>query len=162
LPGRFEIVQREPLVVLDGAHNPEKIAALAGELPKLTRHYGRVIAVVGSLASKDHLAIIGAIAGHVDALVLTSPRVLAKPSANAGDLARDARASGFEGLIEVASDPGKALDLALALAQSNDVVLVTGSLYLLGNLAMADEGLALLASFFRHPDARRTSCLSNP
>jgi len=134
LPGRFEVVQREPLVVLDGAHNPEKIAALAAELPRLVRSQGRLLAVVGSLAAKDHLAIIGAIASQIDALVLTSPRVLAKPSAGAADLARDARLSGFEGLIEAAPNPKMALDLAFDLALPDDVILVTGSLYLIGNL----------------------------
>ena len=134
LPGRFEIVQRDPLIVLDGAHNPEKVAALAGELPNLLRGQGKLIAVVGSLAAKDHLAIVDVLAGQVDALILTSPRVLAKPAAAAADLARDARLTGFEGAIEIAPDPNSALDLALERAGRDDVILVTGSLYLLGNL----------------------------
>lgn len=134
LPGRLEIVQREPLVVLDGAHNPDKIAALAGELPRLHQTGGRLVAVVGSLAAKDHRAIVDAIAPQVDALVMTSPKVLAKTPAAAAELANEARRSGFAGKIEVAANPNQALDLALAIARPEDALLVTGSLYLLGNV----------------------------
>jgi dihydrofolate synthase/folylpolyglutamate synthase len=136
LPGRFEVVQREPLVVLDGAHNPDKIAALARELPLLhgAEPNGRLIAVVGSLAAKNHEAIIAALANDVDALILTSPQVLAKPPAHAAALAEEARRLGFAGLVEIEPDPRRAFDRALDLAGPRDAILVTGSLYLLGNL----------------------------
>jgi dihydrofolate synthase/folylpolyglutamate synthase len=136
LPGRFEVVQREPLVVLDGAHNPDKIAAFVRELPLLhgVEPGGKLMAVVGSLAAKNHEAIIAALANDVDALMLTSPQVLAKPSAHASALAEEARRSGFAGLIEIEPDPRRAFDRALDLAGPRDAVLVTGSLYLLGNL----------------------------
>jgi folylpolyglutamate synthase/dihydropteroate synthase len=148
LPGRFEVVQREPLVVLDGAHNPDKIAAFVRELPLLhgVEPGGKLMAVVGSLAAKNHEAIIAALANDVDALMLTSPQVLAKPSAHASALAEEARRSGFAGLIEIEPDPRRAFDRALDLAGPRDAVLVTGSLYLLGNLRgrwFPDEEIAV-------------------
>jgi dihydrofolate synthase/folylpolyglutamate synthase len=132
LPGRLELVQGGPRVYLDGAHNPQKIAALAGELPRLAE--GRLIVVLGALEAKDQSAIVAEIAAHADLLVLTRPSVFAKPGADPAKLAGFARAAGFTGPVTEIDAPLAAIEQALIIADERDTVLVTGSLYLVGNI----------------------------
>jgi dihydrofolate synthase/folylpolyglutamate synthase len=137
LPGRLELVQEAPRVYLDGAHNPQKVAALAGELPRMHGNgQGRLIAVLGALEAKDQSAIVAGIAAHADVLVLTRPYVFAKPGADPSRLAGFARSAGFTGELHEIEKPLEAVDLAIGLADParGDTVLVTGSLYLVGNV----------------------------
>ena len=53
LPGRFEVVGREPLLVLDGAHNPDGAAAAAQTLEEDFTYGGETILVVGMLRGRD-------------------------------------------------------------------------------------------------------------
>lgn len=130
-PGRVEIVQQSPLVVLDGAHNPEKIGALVAGIDALFAGR-RIVAVVGVLETKSHAEMLAILGPRVDALVATAPRVLAKPSVSAEALA--AEASAHVATVHAEPDPDAAIDRALDMAGPDDLVLVTGSLYLIGNV----------------------------
>jgi dihydrofolate synthase/folylpolyglutamate synthase len=139
LPGRVEAMpdQRAPRIVLDGAHNPDKVAALATDLRGLlgVPSGARLVVLFGALADKRGGEMLRRLVPHADALVVTAPRVLAKPAAPPERLAEAARAAGFRGPVVVEPDPSAALETALALAVGGeDVVLVTGSLYLVGNV----------------------------
>jgi dihydrofolate synthase/folylpolyglutamate synthase len=136
IPGRAEYVQHEPLVLLDGAHNPQKVAALALGLEELlpVQPGGRRIAVLGMLDAKAHTEAIDSLIPHVDALVLTSPHVLAKEGFAAESLGQLVRERGFAGQMIVEPEPRAALQIALDLATPLDAILVTGSLYLVGNI----------------------------
>jgi dihydrofolate synthase / folylpolyglutamate synthase len=136
IPGRAEYMQHRPLVLLDGAHNPQKVAALATDLPVLlpVDAGGRRIAVLGMLESKSHIEAMDSLIPHVDVMVLTSPHVLAKESFAADRLAALARSRGFTGQVLVEPQPRHAIDAALAIATTDDAILVTGSLYLVGNI----------------------------
>jgi len=65
-PGRFQVVGRQPLRILDVAHNPQAAAALAGNLAELPPT-GRTLAVLAMLADKDIAGVVAAVAPHVDA-----------------------------------------------------------------------------------------------
>jgi len=138
LPGRFETVQQIPRIVLDGAHNVQKIAALVDDLPVLLQRPpgGRLIVVLGVLEAKDHAGIVERTAAHADELVLTRPRVLAKPGADPATIAEHARRAGFGGPILIEDEPIAAIETAIGRAnpERGDAVLVTGSLYLVGNV----------------------------
>ncbi|MBA2276148.1 MAG: bifunctional folylpolyglutamate synthase/dihydrofolate synthase [Chloroflexia bacterium] len=138
IPGRAETMQRQPTVLLDGAHNAEKIGALAAELPTLLPRpdRGRRVVLLGVLETKQADRIIAALAPHMDVLLATAPRVLAKPAIQAIDLARAARQTGFTGPILVEPEPAEAIAQALAGVRDaeRDSILVTGSLYLVGNV----------------------------
>lgn len=139
IPGRFEVIpprlQRQPRVVLDGAHNPEKAAALAASLPPLMAGGGRLVLVLGTLEGKQATAMAAALLPHAWALVATAPRVVAKPAASAAALAEAARAAGYAGPTAHEDDPTRALERAIELADgAGDTVMVTGSLYLVGNV----------------------------
>lgn len=130
VPGRMQIVAHEPLTVLDGAHNPAGVAALAESLPQLTA--GRRLAVVASiLDDKDAVAMLRALLPGVDHAVFTrshSPRAL--PPATLASLARQ-----LDGPpSELVPDPRRALRRAQELAGPGGVVLATGSIYLIADL----------------------------
>ena len=130
-PGRFEVAQEKPLVLLDGAHNPAAAEALTKELQRLSGE--RPVAntndawvlVIGAGAGHDASGILRALAPVAQRVLLTSsdhPRALA-PAALA-DLAPDGLA------IEQVPASGQALKRALALAGPKGRVCVAGSLHL--------------------------------
>ena len=135
IPGRMELVRDRVPVLLDGAHNAEKVAALAANVPDflpVTR--GRRIAVLGALEAKQADEMIASLVPVVDEIIATSPQVLAKEARDAGALAITAREVGFPGPLSVEPEPRRAMERALAGAGPDDAILVTGSLYLVGNV----------------------------
>ena len=124
-PGRFEVVGREPLVVLDGAHNPDACAALAGTLDDVDGRYDDLHLVFGAMHDKDHAAMAAALP-EADRVVVCEPDV-----ERAED--RDVLAAVFQrrgaGEVVRRRSVESALDLALEDAGPDDCVVVTGSLY---------------------------------
>ena len=129
VPGRLEVVSRQPLVVLDGAHNPAGAAAAADAIAEAFGDAPGKVLVVGLLQGKDPLEMLQALeAGGARALIACpapSPRTLP-----AEDVATAARAMGIES--ETAKSVPEALARALAVASPDDLVLVSGSLYVVG------------------------------
>lgn len=124
LPGRFEVAAHGPLVVLDGAHNPDALRGLASTLDDEFSPVGSRIVVLGMLAGRDPAATVEAVARIRPDLVICSapdgqrsldPRVLAEECDRRGIAA------------ERVADPGTAMARALAVAAEEDVVVVTGS-----------------------------------
>jgi len=129
VPGRLEVIVGAPTVVLDGAHNPAGMAALADSLEDVFASR-RPVAVVSVLDDKDLDAMLGALCPHIDTLVATRSR---HPRAvSACRLAACARRLGVR--TETVADPRGALERARALAGPDGGVLVCGSLYLLADL----------------------------
>jgi dihydrofolate synthase/folylpolyglutamate synthase len=133
-PGRFQIAGREPLLIVDGAHNPGGARALAASL----RAYfpGQPITLVlGISADKDQAGILEALAPVASRLILTacaSPRAASPEALRALLPAADPR-------VQTASSSREALALALA-APRTPIVCVAGSLFLVGEvLAQAPE-----------------------
>jgi dihydrofolate synthase/folylpolyglutamate synthase len=136
VPGRLQLVGEDPLTLLDGAHNPDGMAALAESLPELARNRDRVVAVVSVLDDKDAAGMLAALIPCCDAFVLTSshnPRALPPPTLQS--LAR--QLGGPE--TEVVRGPHAALARARELAGPSGLVLATGSIYLVADL-LAPEG----------------------
>jgi dihydrofolate synthase/folylpolyglutamate synthase len=125
-PGRFQIVRRDPIVVVDGAHNPGGARALAGSL----RAYfpgSPLTLVVGISADKDQAGILAELAPLAARLVLTAyrgPRA-ARPAA------LRALVPPVPARIEVAASLPEALALAMEEPRT-PVICVAGSLYLIG------------------------------
>lgn len=137
IPGRFETVQAAPRVILDGAHNGDKIAALMHDIATRLDIAGhKLIVVMGIIDAKHHAAMVDLLVPHADALVVTMPKVLAKHGTDANLLAQEARDAGFSGPLAIEFDAHVALDTALGWASgdADATILVTGSLYLVGNL----------------------------
>jgi dihydrofolate synthase/folylpolyglutamate synthase len=140
VPGRLQIVGEEPLTLLDGAHNPEGMAALAESLPEIVAGRDNVVAVVSILDDKDAAGMLALLMGHCHALVFTSshnPRALPPPTLQS--LARQLHGPPAESV----RDPEAALRRARELAGADGVVLATGSIYLVADLvAPAGRGRA--------------------
>jgi dihydrofolate synthase / folylpolyglutamate synthase len=129
LPGRLEVVSEDPLLVFDGAHNPEAAAAVRPELEELARGR-RLVAVVSVLDDKDAAGILSVLLPACTNAVFTRsrhPRAL--PPATLESLSR--QLSGPPG--EVVVEPAAAVARARVLAGDGAVV-VLGSIYLLSEL----------------------------
>jgi dihydrofolate synthase/folylpolyglutamate synthase len=134
VPGRLQVVAEHPLTVLDGAHNPDGIAALAESLPELTAGQRRVVAIVSILDDKDAAEMLRRLIPLCSALVLTAshnPRALPPPTLQSlvGQLD-----GGAELTTEALRDPAAALARARELARPDGVVVATGSIYLVADL----------------------------
>jgi dihydrofolate synthase/folylpolyglutamate synthase len=131
IPGRMQQVDSEPLTLVDGAHNPDGIRAVAESLPELVGDHGRIVAVVSILDDKDAAGMLAALGEAVDELVLThagNPRALSPGTL----LSLLRQVHGPAG--EIVSDPRRALQRARELAGSDGLVIATGTLKLVGDL----------------------------
>ena len=124
LPGRFEVVHHGPLVVLDGAHNPDALRTTAATLDAEFTPVGSRTVVLGMLAGRDPDQAVAALAElRPDVVVCTAP-----DGARSLDPAVLAAACDRAGLAnEVIQDPQTAVARALNVAAEEDVVVVTGS-----------------------------------
>jgi dihydrofolate synthase / folylpolyglutamate synthase len=131
LPGRFEVVGRSPLVVIDGAHNPAGAAAVAETLARDFDTPGRLIVVIGLLGERDVDEMLDAFdvgrADFVIACTAASPRAV--PAHLIADAARRLAPRAD---VEIVSSVADAVERARVLADDDDVVLVSGSLYVAG------------------------------
>lgn len=134
LPGRLEVVAHQPLVVLDGAHNPSALAAMAATLDDDFSVVGSRVVVLGMLAGRDPDQTAHAIAGvRADLVICTS--VGGARNLDAQVLARACERAGLP--VEAIADPAVAVQRALSIAAEEDMVVVCGSFRLLGQARLA-------------------------
>jgi dihydrofolate synthase/folylpolyglutamate synthase len=139
VPGRLQVVDQHPFTLLDGAHNPDGIAALAESLPEIIAANksvasDRIVAVLSVLDDKDAIAMLRHVAPLCDSLVLTAsqnPRVLPPPTLVA---LLDQLRPEISIYSEIVREPHAALSRARQLAGPGGVVIATGSLYLIADL----------------------------
>ena len=132
VPGRFEVIAEDPLTILDGAHNPGGMRALADSLTGVRRP---LVVVLSVLDDKDATSMLRALLPHADALVCTSnanPRAL--PPATLASLTAQLGGACSEMDPIVEPEPHRALDRARDLAGPEGAVLATGSIYLVADL----------------------------
>ncbi|MFW6045293.1 MAG: dihydropteroate synthase [Natronomonas sp.] len=127
VPGRFEVMQHEPRIVLDGAHNPGGCATIAETLS--TFEYDALHVVFGAMSDKDHVEMVAALpsADHVytcrpDFDRAETPEVLAEVFERDPGLKTD-------GEVEAHETVDEAVDAAIATAGANDVIVIAGSLF---------------------------------
>ncbi|MFO0592861.1 MAG: folylpolyglutamate synthase/dihydrofolate synthase family protein [Polyangiaceae bacterium] len=126
-PGRYERIatERSVTVLFDGAHNDEGAAALERALEEDGVDPARTTLVFGALADKSFTSMLQRIAPRAHRRIYTAP----KGRAPATFEALTAIAPG-----EIAPEPADAIAIALEKAAPGDTVLVTGSLYLIGEV----------------------------
>jgi dihydrofolate synthase/folylpolyglutamate synthase len=127
--GRLERVAQRPDIYLDGAHNPASAQVLAEALRDLKRSYHRMVLVVGILKDKDYRGILDRLIPLADRVVVTRPnysRALdtAALAAEISALHRDVSSTG---------SVADAIDLARREARGDDLIIITGSLYTVGD-----------------------------
>jgi dihydrofolate synthase/folylpolyglutamate synthase len=126
-PARMDIVSREPLIIVDGAHNPSAIRELAKAIVG-TFTYRRLILVMGVMEDKDITGVTKGIVPIADIVIYTKPEYY--------------RAASPERLMKEAAPLGKpceilptipqALDRAREMADPEDLILICGSLFTAG------------------------------
>lgn len=127
-PGRFEVMLERPTVVLDGAHNGEGVKALIETIEDF-RQGRRIKLLFASMEDKEWRLMLNMLVDVVDEMVLT--RVSMERSAVPKQLA-----SHVAGRVphRVMNDARQGLGYLLTSARPEDIVLVAGSLYLLGEV----------------------------
>jgi len=123
-PGRFHIMQENPLVLVDGAHN---VASMRGLISNIKEYFSckRIFLVFGTSCDKD-------IAGIISELVALSPQVIVTRAGHSraaplSTLAEEFSRRGIESeIIETISE---AISRALSIADRKDIICVTGSLF---------------------------------
>lgn len=131
-PGRLEELPGSPKVVLDGAHNPDGARALAQALEAV--YPGKKVHLVfGVLADKDHLPMVRTLFPRCVAAYLTP--VASLRTLEPSDFLADARTHCLK--VDAFASPMEALDAARKAAGPDDLVLVAGSLVLIGQIKAA-------------------------
>ncbi len=127
-PGRFEVVAGEPTIILDGAHNGEGIRALVREIRDF-KGQKKVVLLFAAMADKDWPLMLRELSAVADEFVLT--RV---PMERSADPAEMAKAAPSHIPHTILSDPREAVRILLDKVAPGAVILVAGSLYLLGEV----------------------------
>jgi dihydrofolate synthase/folylpolyglutamate synthase len=133
LPGRFQIIPGQPTLVLDVAHNPHSVAALAANLDAMG-YFPTTHAVFGAMADKDLALMLSRVNPLMDRWYFTDlPTARAAKGAalmerwQAQNTRRDASAAAF-------ADPMQALQAAIAAADPADRIVVFGSFHTVGGV----------------------------
>lgn len=119
-PGRLQMMRENILV--DCAHNPDAIEAARSYVKALG--YGKLIVVFGVLADKDYRKMIKLLP-KPDFLILTQPR---------SERALDPVQLAHDGKCAVIEDPAEAIRYAKGIAKDDDLIFVTGSIFLVGSI----------------------------
>ena len=128
-PGRLEIIQKNPILILDGAHNPNGVKVVRQTLEEIFC-YHRLVLVLGIFADKDYKKMIKIIAPLADLIIATKaknpratpPQIIAKEAAQYIDRNK----------IMVTKNIPQAINCAIFNSHKDDLICITGSLYTIG------------------------------
>jgi len=138
LPGRFQIVPGQPALVLDVAHNPQAVGALALNLDAMG-FYPRTFAVFGAMRDKDIAGLLQRMRPLVDAWYLCD-----LPTARAARADELAQILGGDADTHCHATPAQALQAAVAAADPADRIVVFGSFVTVGGVLQ--DGLPRLTA----------------
>ena len=141
LPGRFQIIPGEPVLVLDVAHNPHSVAALAANLDAMG-FFPTTHAIFGAMADKDLAPMLSKVGPVLDRWYFTD---LPTPRAATGaalQLAWEAQNTRKDASAQAFASPAEALKAAIAAADPADRIVVFGSFYTVGGILQ--EGIPRL------------------
>ncbi len=142
LPGRFQFLQRHPAVVLDGAHTPRSVAALAEAFNRITSDKDdiRPILLFGSVEGKDHRSMARKLCGGINPyfreVIISTPGTF-KPS-NPEVVAESFRSIGAD--VTLIPEPGEAWETAAERSRGERPILITGSFFMAGEIARLFTG----------------------
>jgi dihydrofolate synthase / folylpolyglutamate synthase len=131
LPGRLEVIQHRPTVVLDAAHNPDGAEKLAVSIPRYF-NYRRLIMVIGMLRTHSAEGVVSALAPLADEFIATAPGW--EKAADAEDIAAIARQHCSN--VTLIEPVTAAVSEAISRAEPDDLVLITGSFYTIGEVSL--------------------------
>ncbi len=129
LDARLEVLQKEPLFLLDGAHNPAGISVLCRAL-KNNFSYKRLILIFGSLVDKDYRQMLKKIAPLANKIILTKLKTTRAELPD--NMLKILDKTGYKAIVT--QNVGKAIRKAQVLAEKKDLICATGSFYLAGEV----------------------------
>lgn len=129
-PGRFEIMSREPLIIIDGAHNKEGAKCLRETLQLY--QYRKLIMVIGILKDKAVSEYFETILPIVDNIIITEPQI--ERVAKIQDVRNVINDLNNEIDVLEEKDWHIAVNEAIKIATNDDLVIITGSLYLISDI----------------------------
>ncbi len=134
VPGRFEIISRNPLLILDGAHNPDGACAAHETLRSDFNPSGGLILVIGLQSGRDATGILDAleVADAKTVIACTAPTARGIPAIEITQAAKELGAT-----TEAIDDPMAALQRGFELANTDDAILVVGSFTVVGAIRTA-------------------------
>jgi dihydrofolate synthase/folylpolyglutamate synthase len=127
IPGRMEILSLRPAILIDGAQNGESAAKLKYSVERIFK-YDKLILLLGLCRDKDVESVCGELAPAASEIVLT------KASADRAMDPHVIRGYIRGKKVSITSDVREALGTALRLAKKNDLILATGSFYVIGEV----------------------------
>lgn len=127
--GRMEVLSTDPYVIIDGAHNPDASLRLKESMQKYFVD-NNILMVIGILADKDVDEVLHNFRDITDSFIVTEPPNPRKMSAE--ELSGKLRELGAD--CEAIADPFEAVRAAAARKNDYDLILFTGSLYLIGSI----------------------------
>jgi dihydrofolate synthase/folylpolyglutamate synthase len=128
-PGRLQVLAGQPTVAVDGAHNAASAEVVRRALDQ-DFEFDRLHLVLGLSEGKDALGVVGALAPRAERVYVT--RSAHERSAPPEQLQPLVQQSSPRAQVRVYENAASAFDAALAGASERDMVLVTGSLFLVG------------------------------
>ena len=143
LPGRFQIIPGQPALVLDVAHNPQSVAALANNLDQMG-YFPQTHAVFGAMRDKDLAGLLAHLAPLVDHWHLCNLPPARAASAAELAVAVQAACAGRQITTTQHASPEAALQAAAAAADPADRIVVFGSFYTVGGVLQ--DGLPRLSA----------------
>lgn len=120
--GRMEIVSRDPLIILDGAHNFDGIKRLVESLDNFK--FKKLHLIMSILADKEHKKMLEEISSYTDEVVFVNLDY--KRGTSPEELSREASEYGLKGQVMTIDE---ALDYYKKTYEDGDLILITGSLY---------------------------------
>ena len=130
-PGRMEIMPDDQLVMIDGAHNPHKMEALVNSIKKRYPDKG-IVALVGGLMAKDLQQTFKPLVSLCRHMVVSQPQLVGKKVNPPEAIAQMLRELDPNLSVQVEPELQGAIAKVKALATNSDLVLITGSIYLIG------------------------------
>ncbi|MBI5159622.1 hypothetical protein HY992_05885 [Candidatus Micrarchaeota archaeon] len=125
ISGRLEVWSRSPLVVMDAAHNPSAALKLFDSLSLFS--FDKLILLVGFMRDKDYSSFLKTFSSRVSTIIINKPGV--ERAEEAEKVAVEARKYCSD--VRIVEDVKKSFELGKRLAGGKDLLLVTGSIYML-------------------------------
>ena len=126
-PGRLQVISRNPLILIDAAHNPAGIGSLVSSLSLFD--FERLIVVFGVLENKDWKQMLNILGLHADVFIVNKQKH--ENAANPDEVVKEASRYCEAKKVE---DVKESLEYAKSIANKKDMIVVCGSIYMLGEL----------------------------
>lgn len=138
-PGRFDVLSKKPLIIMDGAHNVDKMKAFVLSLLKIIDlyKYEKKYLLIGLKKGKDSESIVKLICPFFDEIIVSK---FQKPyTVDPRSIAREVKKHTKVPVVKVENNSEQAYNKVVKRLKPNDLLIVTGSLYLIGDIYRAKK-----------------------